>query len=99
MEYFGRMPCNQGATGRDQNPFVFTNWLAAGGIRGGIAHSASDEWSYKPLDRNRPTYCYDVHATILHLLGIDHERLTYRTNGNDRRLTYIHWSVIREIIA
>jgi hypothetical protein len=96
---FGRMPCNQGSLGRDHNPFVFTNWLAGGGIRGGVTYGESDEWSYKPLDRDRPTYCYDVHATILHQLGIDHERLVYRSNGIDRRLTDVHGQVIREIIA
>jgi hypothetical protein len=96
---FGRMPCNQGSTGRDHNPFVFTNWLAGGGVRGGVSHGDSDEWSYKPLDRNKPTYCYDVHATVLHLLGIDHARLTYRYNGIERRLTDVHGEVIREIIA
>jgi hypothetical protein len=96
---FGRMPCNQGTTGRDHNPFVFTNWLAGGGVRGGATYGESDEWSYKPLDRDRPTYCYDVHATILHLLGIDHERLTFRHNGIDRRLTDVHGHVISEILA
>jgi hypothetical protein len=96
---FGRMPCNQGTTGRDHNPFVFTNWLAGGGVRGGATYGESDEWSYKPLDRARPTYCYDVHATILHLLGIDHERLTFRHNGIDRRLTDVHGHVISELLA
>lgn len=96
---FGRMPCNQGSRGRDHNPFVFTNWLAGGGIRGGVSYGASDEWSYKPLDRNRPTYCYDIHATILHLLGIDHTKLTFRHNGIDRRLTDVHGEVIREIVG
>ena len=71
---FGRMPCNQGAKGRDHNPFVFTNWLAGGGVKGGVSYGESDEWSYKPLDRDKPTYCYDVHATVLRLLGIDHDR-------------------------
>ena len=96
---FGRMPCNQDSAGRDHNPHVFTNWLAGGGIRGGVSYGASDEWSYKPLDRDKPTYCYDVHATILHLLGIDHERLTYRHNGIDRRLTDVHGRVIRDIVT
>jgi hypothetical protein len=96
---FGRMPCNQGSVGRDHNPFVFTNWLAGGGIRGGATYGPSDEWSYKPLDREAPTYCYDVHATILHLLGIDHERLTYRHDGIDRRLTDVHGRVIDEVLA
>ena len=96
---FGRMPCNQGSVGRDHNPFVFTNWLAGGGVRGGVSYGPSDEWSYKPLDRSRPTYCYDVHATLLHLLGIDHERLTFRHDGIDRRLTDVHGEVIGDIVA
>ncbi len=96
---FGRMPCNQGSRGRDHNPFVFTNWLAGGGIAGGVTYGESDEWSYKPLDRKKPTYCYDIHATVLHLLGIDHESLTYRHNGIDRRLTDVHGKIIWEILA
>jgi hypothetical protein len=96
---FGRMPCNQGSVGRDHNPIVFTNWLAGGGVRGGVSYGPSDEWSYKPLDRSRPTYCYDVHATLLHLLGIDHQQLTYRHDGIDRRLTDVHGEVIGEIVA
>ena len=96
---FGRMPCSQGTLGRDHNPSVFTNWLAGGGIKGGVSYGESDEWSYKPADPEHPTYCYDIHATILHLLGIDHERLTYRHNGIDRRLTDVHGHVIREVLA
>ncbi|MEX2212719.1 MAG: DUF1501 domain-containing protein [Phycisphaeraceae bacterium] len=96
---FGRMPCSQGTKGRDHNPFVFTNWLAGGGIKGGVTYGESDEWSYKPADRDKPTYCYDIHATILRLLGIDHEKLTVRHNGIDRRLTDVHGHVIKEIMA
>jgi hypothetical protein len=96
---FGRMPCNQGSAGRDHNPFVFTNWLAGGGIKGGVSYGESDPWSYKPLDRERPTYCYDVHATLLHLMGIDHTRLTYRHDGIDRRLTDVHGQVVKDILA
>jgi hypothetical protein len=96
---FGRMPCNQGTAGRDHNPFVFTNWLAGGGVLGGVSYGTSDEWSYKPLDRERPTYCYDVHATVLRLLGIDHTQLTFRHNGIDRRLTDVHGEVIWDIMA
>ncbi len=96
---FGRMPCAQRVKGRDHNPFVFTNWLAGGGIRGGTTYGLSDIWGYKPADRNQPTYCYDVHATILHLLGIDHEKLTFRNNGIDRRLTDVHGHVIEDILA
>jgi len=96
---FGRMPCSQGSKGRDHNPFVFTNWLAGGGIKGGVTYGESDPWSYKPADPSQATYCYDVHATVLRLLGIDHERLTVRHNGIDRRLTDVHGHLIKEIMA
>ena len=94
---FGRMPCSQGAKGRDHNPFAFTSWLAGGGIKGGTTYGESDQWSYKAA--TNPTYCYDLHATVLHLLGVDHERLTFRHNGIDRRLTDVHGKVIEEILA
>jgi hypothetical protein len=96
---FGRMPCSQGSAGRDHNPFVFTNWLAGGGIRGGASYGASDAWSYKPAEPEKATYCYDIHATLLHVLGIDHTRLTVRQNGIDRRLTDVHGRVIGELLA
>ena len=96
---FGRMPSTQGSKGRDHNPFVFTNWLCGGGIKGGTTHGLSDQWGYKPLDREHPTEVYDIHATILHLLGIDHTQLTVRHNGIDRRLTDVHGQVIEEIVA
>ena len=96
---FGRMPCAQSSKGRDHNPFTFTNWLCGGGIQGGVTYGPSDDWGFKPADRDKPTYCYDVHATILHLLGIDHERLTHRHNGIDRRLTDVHGQVLDEILA
>ena len=96
---FGRMPCAQGGKGRDHNPFVFTNWLAGGGIRGGTTYGPSDEWGYKPLDRAHPTQVYDIHATMLHLLGIDHTKLTFRHNGIDRRLTDVHGHVIQDILT
>jgi len=96
---FGRMPSSQGGKGRDHNPYVFTNWLCGGGIKGGITHGESDEWGYKPLDRANPTQVYDIHATLLHQLGIDHEKLTYRHNGIDRRLTDVHGHVIKEMLA
>ena len=96
---FGRMPSTQGSKGRDHNPYVFTNWLCGGGIQGGISHGPSDQWGYKPLDRDNPTQVYDIHATILHLLGIDHERLTVRHNGIDRRLTDVHGHVIKPLLA
>ena len=95
---FGRMPCSQGSQGRDHNPFVFTNWLCGGGIRGGT-YGESDEWGYKPLDRNNATPVYDIHATILHQLGIDHTRLSVRNNGIDRRLTDVHGHVMHEMLG
>jgi hypothetical protein len=94
---FGRMPCSQGNKGRDHNPFTFTAWVAGGGIKGGTTYGASDDWSYKAQEH--PSYCYDLHATVLHLLGIDHTRLTYRHDGIDRRLTDVHGEVIHEIVA
>jgi uncharacterized protein (DUF1501 family) len=96
---FGRLPSSQGSKGRDHNPYVFTNWLAGGGVQGGVTYGPSDQWGYKPLDRNNPTSVYDVHATILHLLGIDHTELTFRHDGIDRRLTDVHGTVIHEILA
>ena len=96
---FGRMPSSQGGKGRDHNPFVFTNWLCGGGIKGGVTYGESDALGYKPLDRSNPTQVYDIHATILHQLGLDHTQLTYRNNGIARRLTDVHGRVIQELIA
>ncbi len=96
---FGRLPSSQVGRGRDHNPFVFTNWLCGGGIKGGISYGPSDEWGFKPLDREHPTQVYDVHATVLRLLGIDHTQLTWRHNGADRRLTDVHGHVIEDILA
>ncbi len=94
---FGRMPCSQGEKGRDHNPFTFTSWIAGGGFKGGVSYGESDEWSYKAA--THPTYCYDLHATVLHLLGIEHEKLTFRHNGIDRRLTDVHGEVIKDVVA
>lgn len=96
---FGRMPSTQGSKGRDHNPYVFSNWLCGGGIKGGTTYGPSDKWGYKPLDRENPTQVYDIHATVLRLLGVDHEKLTVRHNGIDRRLTDVHGHVIDELIA
>jgi len=94
---FGRMPCRQGGVGRDHNPEAFTSWVAGGGFKGGSTFGASDDFGYKVA--GEPTYCYDLHATILHQLGIDHEKLTFKHNGIQRRLTDVHGKVIPEIIA
>jgi hypothetical protein len=94
---FGRMPFAQSSTGRDHNGGTSVTWLAGAGVKGGVAHGQTDEWSWKATIGR--TYCYDLHATILHLLGIDHERLTFRHNGTERRLTDVHGEVIDEILA
>jgi hypothetical protein len=96
---FGRMPCAQGGKGRDHNPFCFTNWLCGGGVKGGVSFGPSDEWGFRPADRDNPTQVYDIHATVLHLLGIDHTKLTVRHNGIDRRLTDVHGHVIHDILS
>ncbi|WP_339741949.1 DUF1501 domain-containing protein [uncultured Rubinisphaera sp.] len=93
---FGRTPFAQGGEGRDHNGGNFVTWFAGAGVKPGIAHGQSDEWGYKAAEGT--TYCYDFHATILHLLGIDHKRLTFRQNGIDRRLTDVHGHVIHEIL-
>jgi hypothetical protein len=95
---FGRMPCSQGSKGRDHNPFVFTNWLCGGGIKGGT-YGQSDEWGFRPQDRGHSTSVYDIHATLMHQLGIDHEKLTVRHNSIDRRLTDVHGHVLKEMVG
>ena len=94
---FGRQPFTQGAVGRDHNGGTSVAWMAGAGIKGGSAHGESDPWAWKAATGQ--TYCYDLHATILHLLGIDHTRLTFRHNGIDRRITDVHGHVVREILA
>jgi hypothetical protein len=94
---FGRMPFTQGATGRDHNGGTFVTWLAGAGVKPGVSYGQSDDFSYQTAAGQ--TYCYDLHATILHLLGIDHEKLTFRHNGIDRRLTDVHGHVVREVLA
>ena len=94
---FGRMPFTQGETGRDHNGGTFVTWLAGAGIQPGSTHGRSDDFGYQTAEGK--TYCYDLHATILHLMGIDHQRLTFRHNGIDRRLTDVHGHVIREILT
>jgi hypothetical protein len=96
---FGRMPSTQGGGGRDHNPYVFTNWLCGGGIKPGVTVGESDAWGYKPADRDNPTKVYDIHATILRLMGIEHTQLTWRHNGIDRRLTDVHGKVIDSLIG
>lgn len=95
---FGRMPTFQaGASGRDHNPAGFTAWLAGAGVKAPFTYGATDEFGYKAVENVATVY--DFHATILHLLGIDHERLTYYHNGIQRRLTDVHGEVIHELLA
>ncbi|MEZ6063801.1 MAG: DUF1501 domain-containing protein [Planctomycetaceae bacterium] len=94
---FGRTPFAQGSVGRDHNRGSFVTWLAGAGIRSGISHGRSDDMGYQTAEGE--TWCYDLHATMLHLLGIDHKRLTFRTAGIDRRLTDVHGRVISEILS
>ena len=94
---FGRTPFSQNGNGRDHNSKGFTVWLAGGGVRPGTAYGATDEWGYKAVDGKM--HMHDLHATILHLLGLDHERLTYRHAGRDFRLTDVYGEVTRGIIA
>ncbi len=94
---FGRTPFAQGGDGRDHNGGSFVTWLAGAGVKAGTAHGRSDDLGYKAVEG--VTYCYDLHATILHLLGIDHTRLTFRHSGIDRRLTDVHGHVVKEILS
>lgn len=94
---FGRTPFAQGKNGRDHNPFGFTLWMAGGGIKGGVTHGVTDEFGYKAIEGRQEIH--DLHATMLYLLGVDHERLTFRWSGRDMRLTDVHGKVIHEIIA
>ncbi|MBI2927109.1 MAG: DUF1501 domain-containing protein [Verrucomicrobia bacterium] len=94
---FGRTPFAQSSLGRDHNGGTFVTWLAGAGIKAGVAHGRSDDLGYQAAEGK--TYCYDLHATILHLLGIDHTKLTFRHTGIDRRLTDVHGEVIQDILA
>jgi hypothetical protein len=94
---FGRTPFSQGADGRDHNQYGFTIWLAGAGVRGGTVYGATDEFGYKVIEDQ--LVVHDLHATILHLMGIDHTELTYRFGGRDYRLTDVHGKVVKEILS
>jgi uncharacterized protein (DUF1501 family) len=95
---FGRMPTFQkDASGRDHNPKGFTVWLAGAGVKRGFSHGATDEFGYQAVQD--VATIYDLHATLLHLLGLDHERLTFYHNGTERRLTDVHGEVIKPVLA
>lgn len=94
---FGRTPYAQSGTGRDHNNRGFTIWMAGGGVRGGTSYGSTDEFGHKAVEN--PVHIHDWHATILHLLGLDHERLTFNYAGRDFRLTDVYGNVVDEIIA
>ena len=83
--------------GRDHNHWGFTVWLAGGGVKGGMTYGATDEFGYKAVEKK--VHVHDLHATILHLLGFDHTKLTYRHAGRDFRLTDVHGKVVKAILA
>jgi len=94
---FGRTPFAQGRDGRDHNPFGFSIWMAGGGVKPGMIYGATDEFGYKAVENK--VEIHDLHATILHLLGFDHEKLTFRFSGRDMRLTDVHGHVVHDILA
>lgn len=94
---FGRTPFAQGANGRDHNPFGFTVWMAGGGVKGGFAFGSTDEYGYHAIENKLEMH--DLHATLLHLLGIEHTQLTVRFGGRDMRLTDVYGNVVHEILA
>ena len=94
---FGRTPFAQGSNGRDHNPFGFTIWMAGGGAKPGITYGATDEFGYRAVENKLDIH--DMHATMLHLLGMDHEKMTYYFDGRDMRLTDVHGHVAHDLIA
>ena len=94
---FGRTPFAQGDNGRDHNPFGFTIWLAGGGVKPGISYGATDQWGYKAIQDK--VEVYDLHATMLHLLGLDHKQTTFRFSSREMRLTDVHGHVLHEVMA
>jgi hypothetical protein len=94
---FGRTPMAQGSDGRDHNPFGFTVWLAGGGVKGGHIHGATDDYGYHAVEDKVPMH--DLHATMLHLLGLDHKKVIYRFGGRDMRLTDVHGELVTGILA
>jgi uncharacterized protein (DUF1501 family) len=94
---FGRTPVTEGDSGRDHNPYGFSVFLAGGGVKGGMAYGATDEFGFAAAEN--VCHVHDLHATILHLLGFDHEKFTYRYAGRDFRLTDVHGHVAHDVIA
>jgi hypothetical protein len=87
----------EGARGRDHNPAGFTCWMAGAGVKSGYSYGATDEFGYRAVEK--VATMYDLHATVLHLLGLDHERLSFYHNGIERRLTDVHGHVIHDVLV
>lgn len=94
---FGRTPVGENTNGRNHHPNVFSVWMAGGGVRGGLTYGSTDDFGYGPVDN--PVHMHDLHATILHTLGLDHERLTYSHAGRDFRLTDVYGNVVHDILT
>ena len=94
---FGRTPTSEGETGRGHHPFGFTTWMAGGGVKGGMVHGSTDEFGWHAAADH--VHVHDLHATVLHLMGLDHERLTYRFGGRDFRLTDVSGNVVQQLLA
>ena len=94
---FGRTPVSEGSNGRDHNNHGFSVWLAGGGVKGGMAYGATDEFGFAAQENK--VHVHDLHATMLHLMGIDHEKLTFRYSGRDFRLTDVHGRVVTDILS
>lgn len=94
---FGRTPTTEGSNGRDHNHYGFTMWMAGGGVKGGMAYGATDDFGFRAVQGR--THIHDIHATLLHLMGLDHERLTYHYASRDYRLTDVAGRVVNEILA
>jgi uncharacterized protein (DUF1501 family) len=94
---FGRTPTAESSDGREHHPFGFTMWMAGGGVKGGIVHGATDDYGWNAVEDK--VHVHDLHATILHLMGIDHKKLTYRYGGRDYRLTDVYGNIVKPLLA
>ena len=94
---FGRTPFAQGRDGRDHHPFAFSLWMAGGGVKGGHTYGKTDDFGYYVVENKLEIH--DLHATMLHLMGLDHERSTFRFSGRDMRLTDVHGHVVKDILV
>jgi hypothetical protein len=93
---FGRTPTVENENGRNHHPQAFTMWMAGGGVRGGLTYGSTDEFGFYPAEN--PVHMHDLHATLLHILGLDHQRLTYRHAGRDFRLTDVYGEVVKDVL-